>query len=232
MATQQCSELILSTQELEEFFIKCKPGLPGECWERNGEPKYSKIRLGKRRLQTHRASYAAHNGSVPENMCVLHSCDNPPCWNPEHLFTGTNMDNSQDAIAKGRISRGEQHGLLTKSKIPTGDNSAWMKHPWRNNPELIPRGNQNKASVTNEQTVREIRIRRLNGEMIADLIEKYGISQTQMYRIINGEMWKHVDPPHAKFDDRKRASDNRTPQQIASSNAHSQFMINKLNKQP
>lgn len=36
---------------------------------------------------------------------VLHKCDNPPCWNPDHLFEGTQSDNRADSIAKGRSPR-------------------------------------------------------------------------------------------------------------------------------
>lgn len=50
----------------------------------------------------HRVAWIEVNGPVPEGLLVLHSCDNPPCVNVEHLFLGTNQDNTDDMLAKGR----------------------------------------------------------------------------------------------------------------------------------
>ena len=79
-----------------------------ECWEWTASRLpwgYGVIgrgrKDGKSRL-AHRVSWELENGPIPEGMCVLHHCDNPGCVNPSHLFLGTNMDNTQDMISKGR----------------------------------------------------------------------------------------------------------------------------------
>jgi hypothetical protein len=41
-------------------------------------------------------------GPIPDGMLVLHTCDNPPCVNPDHLYLGTWKDNMQDRIKRGR----------------------------------------------------------------------------------------------------------------------------------
>jgi hypothetical protein len=79
---------------------------------------YGQIKIGGvkgKHFWVHRLSWMlANNKNVPDNLLVLHHCDNRPCFNPFHLFLGTNKDNTQDAWAKGRllqppVQRGEAH---------------------------------------------------------------------------------------------------------------------------
>ena len=69
----------------------------------------------------HRTSYKHNHGEIPDGWYVMHKCDNPPCFNPEHLTVGTAKDNAQDSLKKGRsyIASGEKSALakLTNQQV-------------------------------------------------------------------------------------------------------------------
>lgn len=75
--------------------------------------------FGQYRISTHVLSYWLHKGARPNGLCVCHSCDNPPCCNPDHLFLGTQLDNAQDREAKGRGRFGDNHpnAKLTSAQV-------------------------------------------------------------------------------------------------------------------
>jgi hypothetical protein len=84
------------------------------CWEwQAGHHSYGYGTLGGKnwRAYAHRLSYQMFRGPVPSWLCVCHSCDNPNCVKPSHLFLGTKADNTHDMLAKGRqvVRFGENH---------------------------------------------------------------------------------------------------------------------------
>lgn len=81
--------------------------------------KYGKI-LGVTRA--HQMSFVVNFGKIPDNCVVCHTCDNPSCINPDHLFAGTILDNNLDKINKGRANtargiRNSQSKLTEKQVI-------------------------------------------------------------------------------------------------------------------
>lgn len=92
---------------------------PKGCWEWTGARNaylYGKLVLNKKLWAAHRLSYTIFYGYIPKRMWVLHSCDNPPCINPNHLSLGTPKMNTEQSILRGRwvgfsdkFPRGETH---------------------------------------------------------------------------------------------------------------------------
>lgn len=96
------------------------------CWNWTGlknETGYGQIKVGSRRVRVHRL--VAHLKGILDikgELEACHTCDNPSCFNPDHLFAASHRENMQDRAAKGRyagISRGEAQGSskLTEDQV-------------------------------------------------------------------------------------------------------------------
>lgn len=82
------------------------------CWLWQGATQrgYGTIGRGRRGeglVRAHRAIYEMFVGPVPEGQFVCHTCDTPRCCNPEHLFAALPVENTHDALSKGRLTHGE-----------------------------------------------------------------------------------------------------------------------------
>lgn len=102
---------------IDRFWSKIKK--TDGCWIWTGSKNglgYGRIEHHGIKYATHRFSYQMKYGPIPNGLWVLHHCDNPPCVNPKHLFTGTPRDNTQDMISKGRFV-GNVGGINGHSKI-------------------------------------------------------------------------------------------------------------------
>ncbi len=84
------------------------------CWIYQGRKDtygYGQVWWRDKEWRAHRMFYMYHKGEIPAGLFACHKCDNPPCVNPDHIFLGTNNDNVQDCVRKGRqrSSRGVKH---------------------------------------------------------------------------------------------------------------------------
>jgi hypothetical protein len=157
----------------ERFWVKVTRGKSCWVWKaRRGRGGYGQFKVdrgGKRwvTMPAHRFSWELAHGPIPDEMLVLHRCDNPPCVRPDHLYLGTHADNARDRDSQGR---GRQ--------CP---------------PELHAKGERVGLSKLTEAAVRDIRARYAKGGISQQaLADEYGVVQTIVSRVIRRETWRHV----------------------------------------
>ncbi len=98
--------------------LKCRFELAVErkengCWhwlkgkKGNGRNGYGSMSINGKHMVASRISYELHKGPITEGLYVLHTCDNPICVNPNHLYLGTNQQNMNDMKNRGRSQKGK-----------------------------------------------------------------------------------------------------------------------------
>ncbi len=98
-------------------------GPQGECWRWTAAQTndgYGCFRFEGRLIMAHRIAWRMTH-SDPRQLKVCHKCDTPGCVNPSHLFLGTQFENMQDMVAKGRQNKaygvGHSQNKLTEARV-------------------------------------------------------------------------------------------------------------------
>lgn len=143
-----------------------------ECWLWTGyknKAGYGKIHGGEVHnwfpLYAHRVSWdlshpndTAKPGRNADVIC--HTCDNPACVNPNHLWKGTHKDNARDMIEKGRMRIGDRGG------------------------------SKNGRAILKESDIPKILLSRKQGMQYKDIAKKFGVSISSISDILNGRHWR------------------------------------------
>jgi len=111
----------------ERFWKNVQIKGPDDCWnwksqlfKRGGYGRFSITEKEKNvRLRSNRVAYYFSTGKYPGDFYVCHTCDNPKCCNPAHLFLGTHPQNQLDKVQKGRTPKGTEHcfHILTEKQV-------------------------------------------------------------------------------------------------------------------
>jgi hypothetical protein len=152
----------LSAKQRERFWSKVLR--IGDCWnwlEGTCEDGYGCFYANGIRYLAHVVAYTLKRGNVGD-LLVCHTCDNPKCCKPDHLFLGTSQDNVVDSVNKGRHS---SCTILGSDKI---------------------------QSKLTEEDIPKIKSLRSQGLSYAYIGKKFGVDQALIYRICIGKSWKHA----------------------------------------
>ena len=154
------------------------------CWEWTGlrnkaRGGYGTCYVKRQSRRAHRVAFEFSVGKIPTGLLVLHSCDNPPCCNPNHLRLGTHKDNSLEMFSKGRNNNFPFHAF----------------------------GERCGLSKLTDETVKDILNE--SGKTPLEISQKYGVSRSSIYCIIHRKTWKHLNTGETKAKVRKQRRPHR-----------------------
>lgn len=165
---------LLTKSDIERFFAKID--IPYDnmllgCWEWKGwkgKKGYGRINIKNKFYRSNRFSYLIFHKKFPDNFSC-HTCDNPGCVNPLHLFDGTAQENITDMMEKGR----HKYNSIFKNEHPIGS--------------------KNLNSKLTEEQVKDIRSRDYSkhGSRVK-VAKEFNTTHTNIYKILERKLWTHI----------------------------------------
>lgn len=123
---------------------------------------------GGRTVRTHQAAWVVTYGPIPVGYFVCHTCDNPPCCDPAHLFLGTPRDNTQDMIRKNR-ARNALGSACGSSRLT-----------------------EEQVTEIRRRYIKGMRPGRRTGCSATELGATFGVGKRAILYITNGDTWGHI----------------------------------------
>lgn len=181
--------MILTQVDVDRFWSGVVRRGEDGCWEWarcRDKDGYGLFTLNNKMKKTHRVAYIIANGPIPELFegfptYVCHTCDTPPCCNPNHLFLGNAEINAKDSAAKDRKSFSRQR-------------SQFFPRPWLQRDNLANRGENNGSASKTDLQIRAVKQDLKEGALLQkEIAEKHGLSCQTITNIKTGKCWSHVN---------------------------------------
>jgi HNH endonuclease len=178
---------------IERFLAKVNKSTTNGCWlwvgamSTNG---YGHFSLNRKITGSHRAAWRLFNGSIPDGYQVCHKCDVRCCVNPGHLFLGTQKDNIQDMVAKGRAAKPDVVGPLNPMFGRSHSEDSRLLQSLAKQHRYV--GTNHPRASINEKQVKSIKEMRVTGATANSIAESLGISFHIVRNVIYRKSWKHI----------------------------------------
>lgn len=191
------------------------------CWictshSRRKEAGYIQVTRNQIHQNMTRLIWEHFHGSPPGEKLVCHTCDYPPCINPEHLFLGTTQENATDMVQKGRSLQGERNPATQLSSVQVLDirrrfragetlkrlaKEFGLDHvsiclittrkTWTNLPEEDYTVDVRRKTFSTA-VIQGIRRAYREGTLISELARKYGVSHPSMCKIVYQKSYRYI----------------------------------------
>ena len=168
-----------STEDKKRFFSKVDK--TDTCWvwkaSIRGNSGYGAFKINGKVKSAHRVSWEIYNEKkIPDGLLVCHKCNNRLCVNPEHLYVGTYVDNTRDAIRDGVR---DHYKYVYGEKVGT-------------------------AKLSEDNILEVVRLYE-KGLSHKEIAKKLKVDRSTIGDVLRGRTWKHIDRKIFKHYSKKKS---------------------------